>query len=337
MTALESKVMSAPSLINLSEIAVARRSRRSSASNRWSTVRKIGLVISHFLLSNRAFYAFLGVLNSRTFSINTIFLVYPGSPDLYHGPSHRLAWKYASWRPTLIGLFRHAGSWGLTFAIASTESEIKQPANAVLLTGVCAQMDQTMRAVRAHEVRFAGIIPSILAARGAPTAKLERASAVAAALRAEAFVRSQEQIDEAAPVILLGASGFVGRELARRLAHRNAYAVDVGRAGGNFPNGHSFPSHLHGNKALLINVTRASTLELYVEMLWAGLVILNEAYPAPSRHILRKLSDLNCKLYHIAGAVGDAYPSFPGPYAGAIPCCAANITGETELVVRRLV
>jgi hypothetical protein len=300
-------------------------------------VHQIGLVISHFLLTNRAFYAFLGILNSRTLSINTIFLVYPGSPDLYHGPSHHLAWKYASWRPTLIGCFRHAGSWGLTFAIASTESEIKQPANAVLLTGVCAQMYQIMRVVRAREVRFAGIIPSILAARGASISKSERASAVAAVLRAEAFVRSQEKIDEAAPVILLGANGFVGRELAPRLAQRNVYAVDVSSAGGDLPNWHSWPAHLRSNKALLINVTRASTLELYVEMLWAGLVILNEAYPAPSRHILRKLSDLNCKLYHIAGAAGDAYPSFPGPYAGAIPCCAANITGETELVVRRLV
>jgi hypothetical protein len=51
---------------------------------------------------------------------------------------------------------------------------------------------------------------------------------------------------------------------------------------------------------------------------------------------LQRLSALKCRCYHLAGAAGTAYPDLPWPYAGAIPCCAAQIDADTPLIVRRL-
>jgi len=72
----------------------------------------------------------------------------------------------AAWRPTLIGVFRQAGSWGLTFAVTSTESELADPVNAGRLMKLYNRMQGILRAAGGTQVRFAGVLPGILFARG---------------------------------------------------------------------------------------------------------------------------------------------------------------------------
>ena len=180
------------------------------------------------------------------------------------------------------------------------------------------------------------MLPSKLHAEGIVVNQSERSAAVEAVLRAEEMVRRSERLAASAPVIVLGANGFVGERLISRLAGRNIYAIDVGPAGVDSANRQSWPAQLSGQRALLINVARSETLAAYLDLLWGSLVILNEVYPEPKPHILEKLAAMNCRCYHLAGAVGTAYPSFPWPYVGAIPCCAAQIDRETALIIRRL-
>ncbi|SDR62467.1 hypothetical protein SAMN05519103_07961 [Rhizobiales bacterium GAS113] len=298
---------------------------------------KMALIASFLLVSNRIVLAAIGALNGRLSFIKTVFLVYPGSEDVVSKYCYAALQDWACWRPTLIGAYHQNGSWGLMFGIAGTEDAFDRHESADHLKGLQARMEAIRTTLRARELRLAGVLPSRLSAEGAPISELEAGAAVAALAKAELMVRSVEQIDETAPVIVLGANGFVGQRLATRLAHRNIHRVDIGPLGATFPNRDAWPAQLTGRRALLINVARTQTLAAYVDLLWSSLVVLNEAYPAPDQHVLQKLSALNCSCYHLAGAVGDAYPDFPWPYAGAIPCCAAQVDDGTALVVRRLV
>jgi hypothetical protein len=307
-----------------------------AANSSWQVhLHKIALVISYLFLSNRIFLGLLGVLNRNV--IHTVFLAYPSSREFLNGYSYFSSHRLGAWRASLIGVFQQGNSWGLTFAITSTEAQIQEPANADRLMQVYGQMQRIMRTVGARELRLAGVIPGMLFARGVPISKAEGEASVTAIMNADARVRALEQIDESAPVIVLGADGFIGQQLLSRLSSRNIYPVDIGPGGLDVPNLHAWPHYLRDRKTLLINVARSGTLELYSELLWDSLVVLNEVYPTPPARVLRRLQSLRCRCYHIAGARGNSYPPFPAPYAGAIPCCASKIEGNTEILVTRVV
>jgi hypothetical protein len=329
--------------------AAARRAHvenRASAADRsqsWRMIRwtshlhKIALIASFLLVSNRVVLSIIGALNGRLLSIKTVFLVYPGSDEMLKRYCYDVFPDWLFWRPTLIGAYNQAGSWGLVFAIARTENDFDRPDGTNRLKTLYARMETIRRTIGASDVRFAGVLPGRYYADGLATGESEANSAVAAVLNAVLIMQNLEKIDAAAPIIVLGANGFVGRRLIAKLAGRNVHGVDVGPSGLSFANRGAWPSRVIGERALLINVARAETLTLYLDLLWSSLVILNEAYPAPSPKILEKLGALDCRCYHIAGTVGDSYPNFPWPYAGAIPCCAGQITDQSAIVVKRLV
>jgi hypothetical protein len=305
----------------------------------------VTLIASFVFLSNRMVFALIGALNRRLRFISTVFVVYPGSDEILSRYCYGAVRDWAAWRPTLLGAYRQtgssgssgfSGSWGLMFGIASAERELDRPATVERLAELHARMETIRRTVRAREVRFAGVLPSRLCAEGIAAPDSEALAAVAALLQAETIVRSAEQIGESAPLIVLGANGLLGQQLTARLGKRTVYGVDVGPLGEDFANRASWPAHLTGRKALLINVARSDTLALYLDLLWSSLVVLNEVYPPPGPRLLQRLSALKCRCYHLAGAAGTAYPDLPWPYAGAIPCCAAQIDADTPLIVRRL-
>ena len=314
------------------------RSARSRLRADWMLhLRRMTLIASFLLASNRIVLAAIGALNRKLLHIDTVFLAYPESDKILKKYCYGRLRALAFWRPTLIGAYNQAGSWGLIFAIARTEKDFEAPDSAARLNKLHERMELTRKRVRAREIRFAGVLPGILHNAGIARAHSEASAAVAAVLRAEAIVRSWEQMDASAPVIVLGANGFIGQRLMCQLARRNIHPVDIGSAGANFPNRDSWPAQLTGQRALLINVARSGSLGLYLDLLWSSLVIINEAYPPPAQYVLDKLLALKCSCYHLAGAAANkAYPDFPWSYAGAVPCCAAQITDETELILRRL-
>ncbi|PWT82703.1 MAG: hypothetical protein C5B58_07775 [Acidobacteria bacterium] len=327
----------------LNKVTYERRSDKtkrlaaSRSQQRWQTdLWRVALIASFLFLSNRLCFALLGALNRIGLSLGTVFLAYPGSDDILRKYCYARIREWACWRPTLIGAYRQEGCWGLMFAITGTEIDFERSENAFRLTQLFRRMESIRRTIGAHEVRFAGVLPSKFRKHGVTARELEVDAATTALLKAEKMVRDCEGIDETAPIIVLGANGFVGQRLTAKLVGRTVYPIDVGPLGASEPNRNGWPTHLNGQRAVLINVAASGTLALYLGLVWKSLVILNEAYPAPSPALLQELVSRNCRCYHLAGVVGTCYPKFPQPYARAVPCCAARVARDTPIVMERL-
>lgn len=152
-------------------------------------------------------------------------------------------------------------------------------------------------------------------------------------VQAEAEVRQRHELDETTPLIIMGGRGFIGRRLMKRFHKREIYCVDIA---GKLGQRAKWPQHLHGQNALLLNVSRRAVLSDYLPQLWAGMILLNEVYPEPEQDCLEQLAAKGIVAYHVAGVAGTAYPPFPGAYAGGIPACAACLTPEMRVLIRRL-
>jgi hypothetical protein len=324
-------------MTSLSDTSVGRsakpKRRRSLRAHVWRVV----LIMSFLFVSNRLVLSLVGAVNKRLGLIKVIFLVYPGSDEMYRRYSYFGMRDWARWRPTLIGVFDQQGAWGLMFAVAATEKNFEGRDAPQRLQRLYARMESIRKIIGADEVRFAGVLPGRLSAHGVAIHEAEVDAAMAAIVRGEAMVREQEQIDVEAPVIVLDANTFVGQRLLRQLAGRNVYPVEGNRLGAGAVNKEAWPTHLTGKPALLLNVARTRTPAAYLDLLWNSVVVLNEAYPEPPRSVLDKFAAQACRFYHLAGAAGKAYPDFPWPYTDAVPCCAARIGQDTELVLRKLV
>ena len=324
-------------MASLSDTSVNRSARPKRRWNLRAHVWRIVLILSFLFVSNRVVLSLVGAVNRYLGLIKVIFLVYPGSDEMYRRYSYFGMRDWARWRPTLIGVFDQQGSWGLMFAVAATEKNFEGRDAPRRLQRLYARMESIRKIIGAEEVRFAGVLPGRLSAHGVAVQEAEVDSAMAAMVRGEAMVREQEHMDLETPVIVLDANTFVGQKLLRRLAGRNVYPVDGNRLGAGAVNKEAWPAHLAGKPALLLNVARTRTPAAYLDLLWDSVVILNEAYPQPARPVLEQFAARQCRFYHLAGAAGTAYPDFPWPYTDAVPCCAARINNDTELVVRKLV
>jgi hypothetical protein len=142
-----------------------------------------------------------------------------------------------------------------------------------------------------------------------------------------------ESLPEQVPLIVLGGAGFIGRRLVAqyRAQGRVVYVVDpLGAAEDHWP------SALTGQVVMVLNLTRKYALESYEPLMWAGMVLLNEVYPAPSSALVQALAARGVSSYHVVGVCGWAIPSFPASYAGAIPCCAAQAHGQPTVVLRNI-
>ena len=319
-----------------SETSVPRSARRKRRWRLRSHLWRLVLIFSFLFISNRFVLSIVGLFNRFFPVIKVVFLAYPASEEMFRRYTYFGVGEWARWRPALMGVFDQQGSWGLMFAITATEKDFERRDAAERLQLVYARMEAIRKAVGAEEVRFAGVLPGRLSAHGVATPEAEVDAAMAAAMRGEAMVRAQEKIDADAPVIVLDANSFIGQRLLRELAGRNVYPVDSNRLGPSAANREAWPAHLSGKPALLMNVSRSRTPAAYLDLLWNSIVVLNEAYPEPSRSELDKFAARACKFYHLAGAAGKAYPDFPWPYTDAVPCCAARIGQDTELVLRKL-
>ena len=290
-----------------SETSVPRSARRKRRWRLRSHLWRLVLIFSFLFISNRFVLSIVGLFNRLFPVIKVVFLAYPASEEMFRRYTYFGVGEWARWRPALMGVFDQQGSWGLMFAITATEKDFERRDAAERLQLVYARMEAIRKAVGAEEVRFAGVLPGRLSAHGVATPEAEVDAAMAAAMRGEAMVRAQEKIDADAPVIVLDANSFIGQRLLRELAGRNVYPVDSNRLGPSAANREAWPAHLSGKPALLMNVSRSRTPAAYLDLLWNSIVVLNEAYP-----------------------------DFPWPYTDAVPCCAARIGQDTELVLRKL-
>ncbi|MEH2264951.1 hypothetical protein [Nostoc sp.] len=183
----------------------------------------------------------------------------------------------------------------------------------------------------ADQKTFAGILPGVLFSKRLIRKTVEAQVTVAAVIKAEKKVRELEDLNKGTPLIILGSKGFIGRRLTAELIGREIFEVDIVQN-----NKDTWPYHLYGKRAMLINLTRKAVLDNYLARFWSELILVNEVYPEPTGEELNKLTTQGNRAYHIVGINADAYPPFPKAYKGGIPCCAARLSDEMDVIIRKI-
>ncbi len=296
-------------------------------------LRKILVLVVNVLFNHNLVFRIVGVMNRRWGFLSSVFVMYPATKDYTSAYLYQRHWHVTKWTPCLCGIFRQEGKWGLILGITSTEEDFCHPDNTGNLQNLVERAERIRQLIGASQKTFAGILPGILFKKRLIREAVEADIAAEAIVKAEKYVRKTEGYGENTPLIILGGNGFVGRRLIKRLNGREVYCVDS--TNGKM-NEESWPFHLKGRRAVLINISRSHALDYYTDMFWPGLVLLNEVYPEPGADELKTITEKGCSAYHVVGIQGKAYPSFPNAYTGGIPCCAARISEDMQVIVKKL-
>jgi hypothetical protein len=297
-------------------------------------LRKLAHIFLSELLSNDVGFFLLGLVN-RIFlrgRINTVFLYYPVNKRYLRSVTFDWYAVRFRWRPIFVGVFFHRGSGGIICAVSADEGDFLDPENAPKLRQVHDRLKRIASYVGAQTVSYAGILPSVLEKRGIHRDAVEAGRTVHWVLEAVDLVIKEAGLGPEAPIIVLGAAGFVGKRVVQRLrasSRRPIVEIDPAHPDTNC-RGADALWELHGAPALLLNVSRNRVIAEYADRLWGGLVILNEVYPEADAHTLDHLRQKSVRYFHLQGVDGFAIPRFPQAYSGAIPCCAASAIEATE-------
>ena len=180
---------------------------------------------------------------------------------------------------------------------------------------------------------YAGILPTVLRAnrllRGDSGAETT-CRAIGQAIR---DIVRQPRSKTFAYLVVLGGRGRIGRQLIRHLSNPDAGicmmlpSICVIDKGDDVPANHPI---------LLINCALPGAIEEHAASIPSHSVVLNEVYPAPNRQTIDTLTRRHVKLFHVSGVRGSAWPTFPGEYRGAIPCCAALADQDLRVIVTAL-
>ncbi|QDV04859.1 hypothetical protein Poly30_03530 [Planctomycetes bacterium Poly30] len=226
-------------------------------------------------------------------------------------------------------LIKQEGRWCVVCAISSFEDEVRVATKNCLET-LLRRAQAIQRELQAEHLTFSGILPGVMEKNDVPHDGQEAQTTVLVVADAIAKVSAQVGHDEDTPVILLGASGYIGTRLKVQLQGREVHAVDPKS------NQSTLPESLRGQCALLVNVASRRALAGHLSALWEGLVLLNEVYPEPSRKERLELRRMGIPAFHVVGVEATAFPPFPGAYRGGAPCCAAIPSPGLRAVIQEL-
>lgn len=284
--------------------------------------RKISLLVVNLFINHDLVFRFLGSLGI----FKTVFVAYPAYEELALAYVYKRHRHWMRWRPWPAGIFRQNGRWGLMMVISSVEKDFLDSANIENMKALIQRTEDIRRLLKAEQKTFAGILPGIFAAKNLLKFSHE------AIVTANAVIKAEKKINPLGfPVIVLGGKGFIGRRIVKKLTHkgRKVFCVDV-------DSDSSWPKHLLGQPAVVINVTKKAALKEYIPLFWEGLILLNEVYPAPSKEEIESMRSKKVPAFHVVGLMANSLPSFPREYAGGIPCCAGWDSPEMEVIIREL-
>lgn len=298
-----------------------------------SHLRKITLLGLNYFLNREYFFKSIGRLNRRFDFLHSIFIAYPASEEYalaYVYPKHRDRMR---WQPWPVGIFRQDGKWGIMMVVSSIEKDFNNPDNADNLREMVARAEQIKNLTNANQKTFAGILPGVLFFNRIIRETVEADVTVDAVLKAEKKVRDELHYPEDTPLIVLGGKGFIGRRVVKKLTHRETYSIDLNQGEIDLS---LWPSQIKGQPAILINLTKRSALTNYLELFWPQLALLNETYPEPTKNEISSLTAIGSPVFHVVGVEAFSLPPFPKAYKGGIPCCAARLSDEMKVLVKRL-
>lgn len=298
---------------------------------RWalSHVRRTTVEFANLCLNRDLFFRSLGALNARTGLIESVFLAYPGSEKYALAYAYPWRVRIIRWNPYFCGFLLQDRRLTVMFAIASHDDHFRDPGNTDELRRLVERVEKLRVLIGARQKTFAGVLPGILARHGilgdAPEGD------ITAALVIQAIDNLTPDSHETPPVIVLGGDGFVGRRLVSQLRARGSSVYSVDPVSGG-----SWPAHLEGHSAIIVNVANRDALKGYLDRLWPEALVLNEVYPEPHPDVIDHLTQQGIALHHVVGVKARAFPPLPAAYAGAIPCCAAWPNDEAAVVTRHL-
>ena len=275
------------------------------------------------------FLRLLGLFGRTVFGkrLSTVTLFYPANRKYIEKVTFAWYARRAKWRPTFGGFFATSNGCGLIFAIGALEEEFSNPENQAKLLGVHRTMERISRQLRIPSVAYSGVLPSVLARTGVAREPIELHRTAHWIVEAMAVVRADCQMPKQSPIVVLGAAGYLGKRVIE-LIHKldpDQEIVEIDPAHDDPScHGQELLGQFLGKPTLIVNISRRDVMERYVDLLWRGVVVLNEVYPECSAEGLARLRDKGVRYFHIQGVRGWSIPRFPGAYQGAVPCCAAS-------------
>lgn len=298
---------------------------------RWalSHVRRMSVELANLSLNRDSFFRSLGALNARTGLIESVFLAYPGSEKYALAYAYPWRVRIIRWNPYFCGFLLQDRRLTVMFAIASHDDHFRDPDSVEELRRLADRVEELRVLIGARQKTFAGILPGVMARHGilgdAPEGD------ITASLVIQAIDTLAPESNDNPPIIVLGGQGFVGKRLVTQLRARGSSVYGLDPLGGD-----SWPTHLEGEPAILVNVASREALHNYLDRLWPEVIVLNEVYPEPHPNVIDHLTDRGIALHHVVGVRARAFPPLPAAYAGAIPCCAAWPNDQAVVVTRHL-
>lgn len=296
------------------------------------------LVVAMVTIIDRLWvYRAIGSVNRRLGVIRNVFLMYPASKK--YADSYAFQWlqERMKFRFCLCGIYIQNGGVGLSFATMTSEDEFLDAEKLPRLRTMLNRLEDVRVLLAAPRKSFAGILPNILMRQGLVDHSIEEDVAVHALEKGLDYVSTVEGFCGSEPVLLLGGKGSLAGRIAEILfsGGRNSVIIDYQTESGRLRSLEVF-RELSDSRALLVILSRKSSLKELFANLWPQVVVLNDVYPPPSRRDLEVLRGSNIHCYHLVGIRATVFPPFPHAYAGAIPCCAAWDDKEMDVIVKSL-
>ncbi len=285
--------------------------------------------ILNFLINHNWFFWLIGKFNERKW-IKSVFLSYPA--NYAYAREYAYKFRIGSWKIRLTGFLRQNGKIIIMFSIfVVEEKEFLKRDNKEKLEEVVRHMEKIRRLIRADEKTFAGILPGLLSKRKIIDKSPEADITASIVVEAVELVKKKIGVGEKIPIVVLGGRGFIGKMVVDKLKSvykSDIYVVDLTGRNDKWPK--------REIRKMIINVARHNTIGLYLDALREGDIILNEAYPGPPPEVINKIKSLNCDCFHIVGVEAITFPPFTQVYSGGIPCCAAWISGDMKVIIKKL-
>jgi hypothetical protein len=302
----------------------------------YKSIRAVVQILFSELFSVGVFLTALGWVAKAIYGdrLSTVALFYPANHTYIESVTFSWYARRVKWRPTFGGFFVTSKGCGFMFAIGALEEDFSDPRNRAKLLAIHGVMEDFARKLRIRSVAYSGVLPSVLARAGVSREPIELARTSHWIVEAAETVRQKCGMPPDCPIVVLGAAGYLGRRVVRLIFESNSAQKIV-----EIDPVHSDPlcrggeviAQYRGRPLLLINISRRDVMERYIDLLWEGVVVLNEVYPECSASGIVRMKGLGVKYFHIQGVKAWSIPDFPGSYKGAVPCCAASAANAAGL------
>ena len=234
-----------------------------------------------------------------------------------------------AWRPYVVGWLKQGEAVSVMAVTSTCESAFTNPDRKDDLARFVQRVEALADRLNVDRIAYAGVLPSVLRARRLHKGHSGEHAVVCRAI-ATAVNDLLLQLPLLRRVVVLGGRGQVARPLTQLL--RGELAAQRHTFGEILVTSVDRGEMLPPEPSLVVNCSLPGALEARAQDIPIGSVVLNEVYPAPSAACVAALRTRGVALHQVAGVRGQASPAFPGEYAQAIPCCAADPDIQPEVI-----